>query len=460
MALWLGSDRDRSEALESAGGAQSAAPVESEALVKLPKPELTPEALGARSSATVPTAAVESVLPPEPAPEREVEKGPATIVVRVEDHLGSPLAGVGVTLAQPGSWGTSKNARQATTGEHGEARFSEFPLGFFFADVVASTVPATYLTAPRGKGRADRPGESSVTLVCAPGATIEGQVQRPDGRPVSGLMVRLQCKEPGVGSVRRKPDADGRFRLEGAFPGRWVISLQVRDRRAQAGSSLPPTVEVLARTGETAFAELLCKTKGKWIMGRVVDQLEQPVMGLLVRAGPRYPGKGIEAVQLQGDGHAFTITDADGRYKLGPLPPHPHAVVVGDRHGTGGVTSDATLLAHWPEGHLAVPGDGTLHVTTVERARDVVHWRFRPRISNLLRENAGARVENLHAKIGYCRLFLDDDGFWTFVTARSRGDVTLTLSDGPFDGSGQKWSIARDLPPGDRVETELSIPPR
>ncbi|MFT7077649.1 MAG: hypothetical protein ACJA0P_003675, partial [Planctomycetota bacterium] len=108
MALWLGSDRDRSEALESAGGAQSAAPVESEALVKLPKPELTPEALGARSSATVPTAAVESVLPPEPAPEREVEKGPATIVVRVEDHLGRPLAGVGVTLAQPGSWGTSK----------------------------------------------------------------------------------------------------------------------------------------------------------------------------------------------------------------------------------------------------------------------------------------------------------------------------------------------------------------
>lgn len=89
--------------------------------------------------------------------------------------------------------------------------------------------------------------ENPLELVLVPLGRIHGEVLDAEtGSPLDGTNVSL-CGQPNVvGSKNRTSDGDGRFLLEGAYPGRWtaIVSDYPENPGAWMLSEHPPTVDV------------------------------------------------------------------------------------------------------------------------------------------------------------------------------------------------------------------------
>jgi beta-lactamase regulating signal transducer with metallopeptidase domain len=168
----------------------------------------------------------------------------------------------------------------------------------------------------------DRPSFERIAL--EPGEIVTGIVQKPDGSPAGHTRVMAfsmadpQNYDKYSEFGHFETDAVGKFRVTVVAGGSAVIWLLPKDFAAQ-------THVIDRRRGDLGVFQL---EKGVRLSGRVVDQQGSPLPNLWVNArlvdGPAK--KEINLVcadQIE----RSALTDADGRFQLGPLPPSTYRVV-------------------------------------------------------------------------------------------------------------------------------------
>jgi protocatechuate 3,4-dioxygenase beta subunit len=124
-----------------------------------------------------------------------------------------------------------------------------------------------------------------VYLTLRQGATLQGRVRGEDGRAVAGAAVTLPTREQGgrLQSYETTTDSEGRYRLEGLFPGAETVFARTPSRDG-AGPRSAALAVTLGESGETT-ADLTLVPHAE-VRGRVLDAAGAPVPGALVVAKP------------------------------------------------------------------------------------------------------------------------------------------------------------------------------
>ncbi len=251
-------------------------------------------------------------------------------------QAGLPVAGVRVSLMERGdgpSFGIpdlAEGGRSTTTGPDGKFEFLDVEEGrYTLQGIKAGGVkPAERLVeATGGIDRAD---------LVLPRGVIEGRVLRKDGNaPVAGATVKLVDSEaagPGRrmvaltidassdgaanvqtfdGRVPITTDAEGRFRLEDVPAGRYRLDAVAQGLCEMTGDEI-----VLGEDARVTGVELVLP-KAAVVLGRVTGPGGAPATQTIVmvaKVGAPPPGK-------------LTMTDAEGRYRVGSLEPGEYRVV-------------------------------------------------------------------------------------------------------------------------------------
>ena len=145
----------------------------------------------------------------------------------------------------------------------------------------------------------------------AQGPTIVGLLSDRAGAPQEGL--QLTARDLGGDVTRQaRSDAEGRYRIEHLYPGRYQLQIAAGRRRAAL-----LTREVEVGVGEVRLD--LRVPSGARVTGRVLDGKGQPVVGALVAAA------------VGGDTRFFTETKEDGAYALEDLPADTYRIFVRKR---------------------------------------------------------------------------------------------------------------------------------
>ena len=143
------------------------------------------------------------------------------------------------------------------------------------------------------------------------GATIYGQIIRgtPRKKDVPPLSEDTLLKIEGEG-VRReiRPDADGRYRIEGLPPGKYKIALQLPD----ALTVNQPEREVSVSDRGCASQVFYIEDNGR-MSGRVIDASGQPVARIMVTVLDA-------AADPRGSFINLERTDAEGRFSFSAIP--------------------------------------------------------------------------------------------------------------------------------------------
>ena len=236
-------------------------------------------------AASLPPAEGPAATPPERRPTREeiddegvdAVREPASMLVRVVDEEGSPIAGASVLAWQwihrwSGKFPIFPDgpARRLATSVDGLARFAEIDPGRYSVEVWRPDMsgPDQRVTIAGGE-------EIELTVTLRPAKHIEGRAFLVDrSRPLrNGIIERFGDGRPRTDTV--ETDAEGRFLL-GPFSHEGTTSFQLRhgDYRvatvsADIGAERPAKLEVV-------FA------KGVTVRGRVDDLSGRPVAGAVV----------------------------------------------------------------------------------------------------------------------------------------------------------------------------------
>ncbi|MEZ6010054.1 MAG: carboxypeptidase-like regulatory domain-containing protein [Planctomycetota bacterium] len=250
-----------------------------------------------------------------------------TLLARVVDDGGAPVAGVEVTVERP-----QPRRRDRDDAEHEllEVRAGvvqhNIPVATAVSDAdgrfrVGGLEPETQYRCmlrpapPWGWTdrtlRADRPGLHEATYVLERGAALRGRVVDERGEGLQATVIAT--RDPVDDDVYRTPAwttaADGRFEVEALPAGTWSFTVSVAGQGRRTGQLvvLPHDGEVLLR---------FRYPDGPTLMGKVTDVSGRPVAGasILVRADGTRP-------EARGRWWALAQTDAKGGYRLEHLDP-------------------------------------------------------------------------------------------------------------------------------------------
>lgn len=171
-----------------------------------------------------------------------------------------------------------------------------------------------------------RTGATGVRLVLRPGAALTGVVRDAQtGEPLPAFTV---IASPRVGAVERGEavsasvyDAEGRYRLEGLRPGRWVVSA--------AALGYAPSEEHPVEIGEGVAEADLALGRGGRLHGRVRDRATASPL-----AGARVDLEGVLAARdAPVPVLASTTTDETGAFSLAGVAPGLRSIFVSaERH--------------------------------------------------------------------------------------------------------------------------------
>ena len=152
---------------------------------------------------------------------------------------------------------------------------------------------------------------TALDLPMAEGPTIVGVLRDRAGAPQEGL--ELTARDLAGDATRRaRSDAEGRYRIEHLYPGRYELQVAAGRRRAAL-----LTEEVEVGVGETQLD--LSVPRGARVTGRVLNGAGEPVPEALVAAA------------VGGDTRVFTQTGPDGAYALEDLPADTYRIFVRKR---------------------------------------------------------------------------------------------------------------------------------
>ena len=203
------------------------------------------------------------------------------------------------------------------------------------------------------------PGMPDVILKVAPGASIAGRVVDGDGKPVAGIGVianeisrgeRTTIRNGAITSgAQALSDATGAYKLVGLSPGSYHLGALDRGRPLHLRGPAP-SVELAAAEHKTGVDLAVDRPVGV-ISGTVTGADGKPLadawvsvqldlMAMLARDAPGQPRSrtiAIEDTDGPGGGEAATyppaLTDAQGHYAIGGLPPATFTVVAEAQRG-------------------------------------------------------------------------------------------------------------------------------
>lgn len=224
---------------------------------------------------------------------------------------GKPVAGAAVVLRSTLMW-------QGTTGDDGRIEFSGIGPGWRRLQVSAAGFAPVTRMITEATERAGR----TIDVRLQPGTPITGKVMDSAGKPVAGARIwstfasePFPTVDPRIDAV--VSDARGNWRMPGLVAGTYYFTATHADH---ALTSSPPTY-VSGTAGQTV--ELRMKDGG--LVSGVVTGNGGPVAGAEVRV----VAKGALAWRHR----SHTVTDADGKFRLGGLP--LRAVEVVALHASG-----------------------------------------------------------------------------------------------------------------------------
>jgi protocatechuate 3,4-dioxygenase beta subunit len=251
-------------------------------------------------------ASAPGVAVPTPSPLRIVLRPTARVSGRVTAPDGKPVAGATLTLDEErrgfaGARGFSfqPTRKEGTADDLG---------GFSFADVSPGpfvlSAEAPHRQPAELRGLEAKAGEElkRVEIVLAAGATVEGRVLSPEGRPIADAEVSVAEASRGrsisFSTLRARADADGHYRIEGMSLGPHTLQAQAEGYRRAVRD-----VEAKEETRGVDFQ----LDRGLEVSGRVIDGAGSPVAGA--------------DVDLWGSGRDSRSTDtaADGAFRIGGL---------------------------------------------------------------------------------------------------------------------------------------------
>jgi len=168
------------------------------------------------------------------------------------------------------------------------------------------------------------------TALAAQSASIDGVVvNHATGQPLSGVHVRLMTGDFGNGGIDQAygaiSDKAGRFSVTGMKPGLYLVTLE-RAGFVQAQSPGPmPIVSVALKPGQNLTGHKLEMNPRAMILGRVVDEYGDPVVGVDIQVQP-VPSD-HESFDMFGRSDAstddrgeFRILTSPGRYYIQASP--------------------------------------------------------------------------------------------------------------------------------------------
>ncbi|MBN9687710.1 MULTISPECIES: carboxypeptidase-like regulatory domain-containing protein [unclassified Corallococcus] len=141
------------------------------------------------------------------------------------------------------------------------------------------------------------------TVVLARALSLTGQVLSSEGAPVPGILVHLEGDTATASTQRTTTDGEGRFRF--------TAPAVLHQLTAESGGAFA-TLDV---TPPLEHVELRLQP-GVFVTGTVRDDAGHPI-----------PNARVETYREDGGplaAEATTVTDAGGRYQLGPTRPGPH----------------------------------------------------------------------------------------------------------------------------------------
>jgi len=319
----------------------------------------------------------------------------------VEAGTGEPVAGASVCASASGA------LHLATTGADGSFRL-RCPPGAYMA---------CPMWVPKGYSRPERLGWRPATVregaevevrpfELTKGVTLVGRVVDPQGKPVSGVRVRVV---KNGSPIMADTDAQGRFRLIDLLPNS-RLTLRV----ATAGLVASPVVEVSDKPPEELEIKLLPFAT---LRGRVVDSEGKPVAGRKVRL--------VEVANGVGGTAKRRVTGEDGRYRFAAVP------------GTTVFISASTVGGWEPRSPtIVVAGGGERHVADI-----VVGPSSATTIAGRVMTPDGRPVRGARVKLRAGGLPLDtiadSHGRFTFEKVEPRGNrvwLVATNAEGTLAG--------------------------
>ncbi len=268
---------------------------------------------------------------------------------------------------------------------------------------------------------------------------IDGTLDGPDGRPVTGIPIlatpvteasSLDLFSPSV-LAPAAADAQGRFSFPAVVPGRYIVSARMPDVPGGQAGPLWASAEVDVGGADQTIA--LALQPGMTVSGRVVfsgTTIPPPANMAGVRvslANPQtvfsvfYPDPlGVAPVAVNPDGTFTLIGATPGRYRLASAPPvAPPGWALRSAIANGVDTLDVPFTI--------TPGQPIDNV--------VVTFTDRPtELSGTLQTPAGTPTADY-----FIVLFASDRAFWT--TSSRRSVMARPASTGKY--------VVRNLPPGE-----------
>ena len=258
------------------------------------------------------------VAVPSEEPVRIVLDATARVSGRTVDPQGKPVPGASIFLSEAAPMNAAGRSMLGPSGRFHRA-VSDEQGGFSIEDVSPGPV-RLHAQAPRRQqveleNLEVKPGQglTGLDVVLPAGATVEGRVLGPDGRPVGDARVSVvqasQNDFAAFSSLRGDTDADGHYQIDGVPPGPHTLEARADGYRRAARD-----VEVTERTGAVDFQ----LDRGLEVSGRVVDDAGAPIPGVQLTLTAGMFSRDSPGALTGADG-AFRIAGVqDGTYRLRP----------------------------------------------------------------------------------------------------------------------------------------------
>ncbi len=264
-----------------------------------------------------------AVLPRGHAPDRvEVVVGPKPTLLDLGDiRVETGLTIRGRVREKGGTPISEASLRAIPLRSMGGSMSSEYRAEADGSFVLAGLQPGAYRVSATAPGYAERSRETSVgtdnlELVLEPAGLIAGTVVDEAGRPVESFIVSAQSARPEGGGMVRGPGlrepvtaADGRFQLDRAAAGSWVLTVEAPELAPVTVSDVKVAAGAVTDVGQVRLH------RGGTLRGWVVDPDDKPISAAQVTA--RSPSN---TRIFYGD-RLVATTDIEGAFELKGIPP-------------------------------------------------------------------------------------------------------------------------------------------